>query len=310
MDLREVNPIPASNLLYQYRMSGFPYWRGSNPFAIGALAAAQTLNFDAATNELTISDGNTVVLTPTDLIVAGLLDVGQTLTIVGASTLGDGFLSNGDSTITRAVAGADARLVVRNFDGDGVSINAKDGGGTVSLFVVSSGSETATAGLTLDQNGVVIISKNNIVGAPTTQRPNPQNGVVNATPGSLSFTVVSTGAPFLQMSDTFAVDITHIYRWTFTIFNTSTTATTGELQIGIYDDTATNRQTMCFSAPNTSLLSAAGIAGGFTGIFQPAAASVAFFGQNVGGNANVIVALGSGRGAAAFTWFLEDLGPA
>jgi hypothetical protein len=286
-------------------MSGFPYWRGANPFP-----AAQTLIFAPATNDLSISGGNTVNLTPTDLNIPGALDVGGTLNVTGASTLVDGFLSEGDSTITRPVAGTDALLVVRNFDGDGVAIAAKDGSGTVSLKVVTSGSVTATEALTIDQAGSVLITQNNIVGAPTTQRPNPQNGVVNATPGSLSFTVISTGAPLLQMSNAFAVDITHIYRWTFTILNTSTAATTGELQIGIYDASGTVRQTMCFSAPNTSLAAAAGIAGGFTGIFQPAVASVAFYGQNIGGNANVTVALGSGVGAAGFTWFLEDLGPA
>lgn len=285
---------------------------GSNLFALAGASGgiAQTLTFDVATNGLTISGGNTVTLTPTDFFIPGLVEIGGTLGVTGGSTLGDGFVSNGDSVVTRPSVGDDALLVVRNFDGDGVAIAAKDGGGTVSFKVVTSGSVTANEAMTIDQTGEVIITKNNIVGAPTTQRPNPQNGVVNVTPGSLSFTIVSSGSPLLQMSDAFAVDITHIYRWTFTIFNTSTTATTGETQIGIYDAAGTTRQTQCFTAPNTSLTAAAGIGGGFTGIFQPAAASLAFYGQNVGGNANVIVALGSGVGAAGFTWFLEDLGPA
>ena len=118
---------------------------GSPLFVLaGSSGATQTLTFDVATNGLSISGGNTVTLTPTDLFIPGLVEIGGTLGVTGGSTLGDGFVSNGDSVVTRPSAGTDALLVVRNFDGDGVAVAAKDGSGAVNLKVVTSGSVTAT----------------------------------------------------------------------------------------------------------------------------------------------------------------------
>jgi hypothetical protein len=221
---------------------------------------------------------------------------------------------NGTTTVSRATAGVDGYLKVLNAGGEGIGIRAFDPtsgpNGTVLLQTVINSTTNGATALQFDASGVVTITSNNIIGAPSTQRIVPQNGTVNPTPGVYTINVPQGGVGLI-MSTAFTVDITHAYRWSFTLLNTSTVGTTGELQIGIYDAAGTSRQIACFSAPNASLAAAAGIGGGFSGIFQPAVTSVAFYGFNVGAAADTLLAFSSGLGAVAgFKFVVEDLGVA
>lgn len=314
----------------------FPYWPGAPISGGGAPSAPQTLTYTAATNTLGISAGNSVVITPTNLSLPGTLGVAGnttlsgTLGVTGLTSLADanitgplqtgggfsailngGFTANQPSIITRPV-GNDAVLQLQNSTGSGVALITQDLTGITTISAVSGGAVVPLSQrLIFTAAGATIIINNNIIAAPTTILVGAGGDM---SPGALAGTITgvipNTGTA-INISQPFITIPGNHYRFTMTIFNSTSTATTGTTNIAIFDNASSGPagglQQGIFSRSSAVLATNSEITA-VSGIFVPNSSLCVIRGQNAGTDQPMTINIGAGTGAATFFFVIENLG--